>query len=401
MQRERTLADKATASKRLVFDGVSKRFGSSIALHKMSLDIQPGELVALLGPSGCGKTTTLRLIAGFEFPDSGVICVDGVDISSLPTNKRGLGMVFQNYSLFPHMTVAQNIGFGLQMAGVDKAEIARSVARMLELVQLPEFGGRDISQLSGGQQQRIALARAIVTNPSVLLLDEPLGALDKNLREGMQLEIRRVQQDLGITSVMVTHDQEEAMTMSDRIVVMDRGNVLQVGPPREVYNRPRTRFVAEFLGTANIITCRIASQEEHRVSLVPKDAPASSIQFNTFFESKGLRRVDDEVEVAIRPEKLALDAPESHHIIMQGQIREHIFRGAQHSYMIDIPALNRCLCAYRQAGLGKAELYQSGQVVTVSFDPDDVVILEPDENIGSTRPKQVSDSIEMLTAQAA
>ena len=203
----------APASKRLVLDGISKRFGSVTALAQMSLDVQPGELVALLGPSGCGKTTTLRIIAGFEFADTGAVRIGNQDISHLPPNKRGLGMVFQNYSLFPHLSVGENIGFGLRMAGMPASERAAQVRRMLDLIRLPGIAERRVAQLSGGQQQRVALARALVTNPSVLLLDEPLGALDKNLREGMQFELRQLQRRLGITSVMVTHDQEEALTM--------------------------------------------------------------------------------------------------------------------------------------------------------------------------------------------
>ncbi|MGN6666549.1 MAG: ABC transporter ATP-binding protein, partial [Trinickia sp.] len=250
-----------------MIDAVSKRYGNALALDRLTLKVDPGELVSLLGPSGCGKTTTLRLIAGFDFPDTGTVQIDGVDVSALPPNKRGLGMVFQNYSLFPHMTVAENIGFGLRMAGAKKAEIAAATKRMLDLIRLPEYGDRRISQLSGGQQQRVALARAIVNDPSVLLLDEPLGALDKNLREGMQFEIRRLQQNLGITSVMVTHDQEEAMTMSDRVVVMNHGRILQTGAPREVYDRPRNRFVAEFLGTANIVSCRMSARSAQAVTV--------------------------------------------------------------------------------------------------------------------------------------
>ncbi|KND62143.1 Putrescine transport ATP-binding protein PotA [Candidatus Burkholderia verschuerenii] len=250
-------------SQPLSLDGLNKRFGAITALEDLSLEVRAGELVALLGPSGCGKTTTLRLIAGFEFPDTGAIRIAGRDVTHVPPNKRGLGMVFQNYSLFPHLTVADNIAFGLRMAGVPKRDRAPHVARMLDLIRLPGFGERRIAQMSGGQQQRVALARAIVTNPSVLLLDEPLGALDKNLREGMQFELKQLQSELGVTSVMVTHDQEEALTMSDRVVVMNHGRILQAGTPREVYDRPRTRFVAEFLGAANILPFTVVRGEQN------------------------------------------------------------------------------------------------------------------------------------------
>jgi putative spermidine/putrescine transport system ATP-binding protein len=375
--------------KRLVLNQVSKRFGDVVALETMSLDVQPGELVALLGPSGCGKTTTLRLIAGFEFPDTGAVEIDGKDVSSLPPNKRSLGMVFQNYSLFPHLTVGENIGFGMRMAGAAKADIARAVERMLALIRLPEYADRRIGQLSGGQQQRVALARAIVTNPSVLLLDEPLGALDKNLREGMQFEIRRLQQSLGITSVMVTHDQEEAMTMSDRIVVMNRGKILQSGPPREVYERPRTRFVAEFLGTANVLTCNVLGTGDGTVRL----GLGAVTEGSSSAEMDGNARVSFEAalplalrgkqagafDVAVRPEKMALGAALPHHVQLQACVIEHVFRGSQHVYQLDVPGVAGKLYAYQQAASQLTKVFAAGQAVTLSFDPHDAVVLEPDD----------------------
>ena len=367
-------------SKSLVLDAVSKRYGGVPALDALSLEVEPGELVSLLGPSGCGKTTTLRLIAGFEFPDQGAVSIGGRDVSSLPPNRRGLGMVFQNYSLFPHMTVGENIGFGPRMAGVRKPETQQAIRRMLDLIRMPGFMDRRVSQLSGGQQQRVALARAIVNNPSVLLLDEPLGALDKNLREGMQFEIRRLQQSLGITSVLVTHDQEEAMTMSDRVVVMRRGKILQSGAPREVYDRPRNRFVAEFLGTANVITCHIVSRGAQTIAVATvcsDEAPSASLTLALPKNWTG--ELPRTIEVAVRPEKIAIDAPQPGHAQFRGEIVQHVFRGSQHSYEIEVPELGPRIYAYQQAFSSGHAGHARGQAVTISFAPGDVVALEPDE----------------------
>ncbi|MDN5788302.1 ABC transporter ATP-binding protein [Pseudorhodobacter sp.] len=224
------------------------------ALDDVSVKIKKGEFFTLLGPSGCGKTTLLRLIAGFETPTSGQILLDGADITQLPPNKRPVNTVFQSYALFPHLTVAQNIAFGLEMQGRPKAEIKKTVARMLALVKLEPMADRKTSQLSGGQQQRVALARALAPAPKVLLLDEPLSALDLKLRKEMQIELKRLQMETGITFVFVTHDQEEALTMSDRIAVMSAGHIQQVGAPREIYTRPANRFVASFIGETNFLT---------------------------------------------------------------------------------------------------------------------------------------------------
>ncbi|NNK65379.1 MAG: ABC transporter ATP-binding protein [Rhodobacteraceae bacterium] len=233
-----------------VFDGAVR------AVDAVDIRIEAGEFFSLLGPSGCGKTTTLRLIAGFETPSSGQILLGERDITGVPAHKRDMGMVFQNYALFPHRSVNQNVAFGLRMRGMDKAEIARKVAWALELVSLGGYGDRRPDQLSGGQQQRVALARAIVVEPTVLLCDEPLGALDKKLRQQMQFELKELQRNLGLTTVFVTHDQEEAMAMSDRLAVMNDGKVEQIGTPAEIYNTPESRFVADFIGDANVMTCR-------------------------------------------------------------------------------------------------------------------------------------------------
>ncbi|WP_289296336.1 ABC transporter ATP-binding protein [uncultured Reyranella sp.] len=235
-------------------DRVSKTFdGRVLAVDSVTLDIAAGEFFSLLGPSGCGKTTSLRMIAGFEHPDSGRVHVGGNDITDLPVHRRDMGMVFQSYALFPHRTVAENVAFGLRMREVPKPEIERRVAAALAQVALTGFETRKPGQLSGGQQQRVALARALVVEPPVLLCDEPLGALDRKLRQQMQFELKELQKRLGVTLVFVTHDQEEALAMSDRIAVMNRGKVEQVGTPTEIYERPRTRFVADFIGEINIL----------------------------------------------------------------------------------------------------------------------------------------------------
>src|SRR5262245_49435157 len=237
---------------------VHKEFSGTVAVHEFDLAVEQGEFVSLLGPSGCGKTTMLRMVAGFESPSTGRIIVNGRDVTHTPPNRRKMGMVFQSYALFPHMTAADNVGYGLRVAGKPKAEVAQRVREMLDLVQLSQFGARYPYQLSGGQQQRVALARALAIRPALLLLDEPLSALDAKVRAEVREEIRRIQTQLGITTIFVTHDQEEAMSISDRVVVMSRGQVEQVGKPFEIYNFPRTAFVASFVGTLNQLTCVVA-----------------------------------------------------------------------------------------------------------------------------------------------
>ena len=360
----------ASVGAEVALDGISKRFGSTVALKPLHLTIPGGSLIALLGPSGCGKTTTLRIIAGFERPDQGRVRVSGRDITSLPPNKRGLGMVFQNYSLFPHMTVAENIAFGLKMARRPSSEIETRVARALETVRLSGFGDRYIHQLSGGQQQRIALARSIITNPSVLLLDEPLGALDKNLRESMQFELHSLQRSLGITSVLVTHDQEEALTMSDLVAVMHMGEVLQIGPPDEVYDRPRTRFVAEFLGTSNILTATVVRIEggivEARGDGLALRAPESV-------------KLDPEASVlaSVRPEKVHLTrgtAISENEIA--GRIVGHAFRGTYHAFQIAADGLQQNLFAYvPPRDIATSGFFEPGTPVVASWRAEDVVLL--------------------------
>ncbi|WP_163850827.1 ABC transporter ATP-binding protein [Pseudooceanicola aestuarii] len=251
----------------VTLDNIAKRFGSFTAVHPTSLEIPEGAFVTLLGPSGCGKTTNLRMIAGLLDPSDGEIRIGGKRMNDVPIHKRNLGVVFQNYALFPHRTVAQNVAFGLKYRDVPKSDIPARVRAALDLVQLPDVGERYPKALSGGQQQRIALARAIVTEPDVLLLDEPLSALDANLREDMRVELKRIQDQIGVTTVFVTHDQSEALAMSDRIVVMSAGRVEQVGTPEEVYNTPASRFVANFLGASNILGGRCLGHDAAEVAL--------------------------------------------------------------------------------------------------------------------------------------
>src|SRR6476646_6956294 len=243
----------------LSLEGLSKRFGAHTAVDRLTLGVEQGEFVSLLGPSGCGKTTTLQMIAGFVEPSSGAIRLEGRDLLAVKPARRGLGIVFQSYALFPHMTVAENVSFGLEMQGVAGADRTRRVGETLELVGLAAFAGRFPRQLSGGQQQRVALARALVIRPQILLLDEPLSNLDAKLREEMQIELRQIQRTVGTTTILVTHDQGEAMALSDRIVVMNRGRVEQIAQPTEIYQRPASRFVANFLGRINVLPARVAS----------------------------------------------------------------------------------------------------------------------------------------------
>jgi putrescine transport system ATP-binding protein len=291
----------------LSLQGICKRFGSVTALDEVSLEISENEFLALLGPSGCGKTTLLRMMAGLERPNAGRILLDGSDITAVPPYARPVNMMFQSYALFPHMTVEQNIGFGLRQEHAPKPEIQRRVAEMLDLVQLGGFGKRKPHQLSGGQRQRVALARALVKRPKMLLLDEPLGALDKKLREQTQFELMNIQEELGITFVIVTHDQEEAMTVSSRIAVMDHGRIVQVATPTEIYEYPNTRYVAGFIGDVNMFPGQVASIATNAMEIASKEA-GCRIQVVHGPDT----RVGNKVWVAIRPEKLqvSLEAPE-------------------------------------------------------------------------------------------
>ena len=278
--------------------GCTRDYGGVRAVDAMDLVIFEGEFLSLLGPSGCGKTTTLNLIAGFVEPTAGRILIDGEDVTGLPAHLRGLGVVFQSYALFPHLSVFENVAFGLRERRTPSAEIARRVGEALELVQLDRQGRQRPAELSGGMQQRVALARALVYRPRVLLLDEPLAALDKKLREEMRDELRAIQRSVGITTVFVTHDQAEALGLSDRIAVMSRGRIEQLGAPREIYERPASRFVADFIGASTVLRGRAVAED--RVALSPDLTIRVSVG--------GLLRVGDQIELAIRPERVRLAA---------------------------------------------------------------------------------------------
>jgi spermidine/putrescine ABC transporter ATP-binding subunit len=306
---------------RVVLKEVTKRYGEAFAVRGLDLEIREGEFVTLLGPSGCGKTTTLRMIAGFVQPTSGTVYLGDEDVTRLPPNKRGIGMVFQDYALFPHMTIGENIAFGLTERRVDKAAISKRVKELLELVQLATVEHRYPPELSGGQQQRIAVARAVAYSPRVLLMDEPLGALDLKLREAMQAEIRQIQQRLGTTTVYVTHDQTEAMHMSDRIVVMKDGLIDQMGSAEEIYNHPRTRFVADFIGQINLLDGAV----------VDRDGALAVIEIGgTRVRMQAASQVSGRVSVGIRPQHLMFSgngADTAGANVLHGAIRGRTFSG--------------------------------------------------------------------------
>jgi len=299
---------------------IEKRFGETAAVTGFNLKAEKGEFVSFLGPSGCGKTTTLRMIAGFEQPTSGSIVLDGTDITYRPPNRRNVGMVFQSYALFPNMTVAGNIGFGMKIKGRSKDEIRKRVGELLELINLPDKGGRYPYQLSGGQQQRVALARALAIEPSVLLLDEPLSALDAKIRVALRLEIRQIQRQLGITTVYVTHDQEEALSLSDRVVVMSEGRIEQVGKPSEIYNFPSTAFVASFVGTLNLVTADVVDAPSGRLRIAGQEVRTA--------KAASGQGADGRVTLAVRPEGIVLGegAPGANRL--RGTIQDINFLGS-------------------------------------------------------------------------
>ncbi|MFY7064263.1 ABC transporter ATP-binding protein [Nocardiopsis changdeensis] len=338
--------DVETAAARqpaISLEGVSKSFRSGSetvnAVDGVDLAIEQGEFFSLLGPSGCGKTTTMRMIAGFEEPTRGVVRLNGQDVTGVPANRRDVNMVFQSYALFPHMSVADNVAFGLRRRGVAKDEIRRRVGEMLELVELGHRAKHRPSQLSGGQQQRVALARALVNQPAALLLDEPLGALDLKLRQAMQVELKRIQREVGITFVYVTHDQGEALTMSDRIAVMNHGRVEQLGTPAQVYERPATRFVADFIGTSNLIKGTVVggSDGAWRVE-VADGATALLAELPAALAAQGSEAAGSAVCLTVRPEKIRIGAerPDEGVSAVPGTVTETVYLGSATHYQVDI-----------------------------------------------------------------
>ncbi|MGB3502820.1 MAG: ABC transporter ATP-binding protein [Mesorhizobium sp.] len=316
----------------IVFDGVTKKFSDFVAVDNLSLSIYEREFFALLGGSGSGKSTLLRMLAGFDNPTSGRILLDGQDLSGIPPYRRPLNMMFQSYALFPHMTVEQNIAFGLKQDGMPKADIAKRVADMLELVKLTQFGKRKPHQLSGGQRQRVALARSVAKRPKVLLLDEPLGALDKKLREETQFELMDLQQELGMTFIIVTHDQEEAMTMADRIAILDKGQVMQVATPAEIYEAPNSRFVANFVGNVNMLEGKVEKRADQSVTIVGASGARIVV------ENAGDAAVGNEVVFAVRPEKIKVSSkqPAGAPNAMEGEVFDLAYLGDMTVYYVKL-----------------------------------------------------------------
>jgi putative spermidine/putrescine transport system ATP-binding protein len=351
---------------------VSKVYDGGVrAVDSVAMTIRPGEFFSLLGPSGCGKTTTLRMIAGFDTPSSGEIRVDGADITHVPAHKRDMAMVFQNYALFPHRTVAENVAFGLRMRGIGKATIATKVRDALAMVELSGMDDRRPAQLSGGQQQRVALARAIVIEPRVLLCDEPLGALDKKLRQQMQFELKQLQKSLGLTLVFVTHDQEEALAMSDRIAVMNAGRVEQVGTPVEIYDRPRTRFVADFIGDTNIFRGQRVRMD-NGVGIAVGNGLVLALPDGAATPDKA------SLSVALRPEKIRLspgDIPVAAvGTSAKGKIESTNFLGGAVLYRVALDSGQHVLAQQPNSGAG--DLHAPGHLVTLGWTPADLVILK-------------------------
>ncbi len=349
-------------------EGLTKRFDDVVAVDGISLSVPRGSFFALLGPSGCGKTTTLRMVGGFEEPSAGAIYLGDKDVVGLPPYKRDVNTVFQNYALFPHLSIFENVAFGMRRKGVRKQDIAGRVREILRLVDLDGMEKRKPRQLSGGQQQRVALARALVNKPQVLLLDEPLGALDLKLRRQMQLELKAIQHDVGITFIHVTHDQEEAMTMADSIAVMNEGHVEQLGPPNELYERPQTAFVAGFLGVSNLLPGTAAGPTRVAVD----GGPVIEVH------PEALNGRTGRVAVGIRPEKIRIGSDQAN--TLSGKVFESAYVGVSTQYVVDTPA-GRVTVYVQNLEPGSA-VARPGDQITVGFDPEATFVVElPEEEL--------------------
>jgi spermidine/putrescine transport system ATP-binding protein len=355
---------------------VVKKFGEVFAVDHINLEVRDGEFFSLLGPSGCGKTTTLRMIGGFEEPTSGLIELQGQDVTWLPPFKRNVNTVFQNYALFPHLTIFENVAFGLRRKGMKGPEIKHRVTDMLRLVELPGFENRKPTQISGGQAQRVALARALINRPAVLLLDEPLGALDLKLRKQMQVELKRIQQEVGITFIYVTHDQEEAMTMSDRIAVMNMGRYEQLGDPEVLYERPMTRFVAGFLGVSNLLPATVLGADGDYMSASLADQTRIRVP-------KALVNGESSIRIGVRPEKIRLldpttDGPTGHNRLT-GVVRDASYLGVSTQYQVE--AKSGTLTVYEQnvERATRAELWARGDQVQLTWSPDHSFVVPSDD----------------------
>ena len=356
----------------LTLENITKIFpphsggGEVTAVNNVNLEIKKGELVTLLGPSGCGKTTTLRMIAGFEFPTAGKIILDGQEINPLPPHKREMSMVFQSYAIFPHLNVFENIAYGLNVQRLPKSVIKERVNKVLDLVHLEGYGERTPTQLSGGQQQRVALARALVMEPKVLLMDEPLSNLDAKLREEMRTEIRRIQKELNITSIYVTHDQIEAMTLSDRIVVMNQGIIEQIGTPVEIYRFPDSKFVANFIGRANFVAGEVREKDEHNLTV---DALGETLELTNIQRNFNLKEA---VTLIIRPEMIRIKKTDE---LFKGIIRRAVYLGDVIEYDVDVGGQ---LITGLETDPYVIDLFPEGEQVTVGFAEGCIQVLPGD-----------------------
>jgi spermidine/putrescine transport system ATP-binding protein len=351
-------------------ESLTKRFGAFEAVRGIDLDIPPGEFFCLLGPSGCGKTTTLRMIAGFERPSAGRILLDSRDVSDTPPNRRNVNTVFQNYALFSHLTVAENVAFGLRFTRASKEETRNRVGQALSLVQMEEFRDRKPHQLSGGQQQRVALARALILNPSVLLLDEPLGALDAKLRKTLQVELKALQEQVGVTFVYVTHDQEEALTMADRLAVMNEGRVEQVGTPREVYEEPASAYVADFLGVSNLLDAEaVGEMSDGRCRLRAGDLE--------LLASRGHTSARGPVKVVVRPERVRVEAPRKiGENRLPGRIERVVYAGAISQLVVTLDKGEHIQCMLANDGADSS--FDRGTSVSVYLPCEALRVLRTD-----------------------
>jgi putative spermidine/putrescine transport system ATP-binding protein len=362
-------ADTAVSLERVV-----KKYREQTVLHELSLKIRRGEFLTLLGPSGCGKTTLLNLIAGFAQADNGEVFIDGQPVTSEPAHKRQIGIVFQNYALFPHMNVERNIGYGLRMRGVAKDELAQRVKQVMDMVQLDGLGARKPRELSGGQQQRVALARALVIQPKVLLLDEPFSALDKSLRGSMQVEIRDIQRRLGLTTVFVTHDQGEALAMSDRIAVMSTGAIRQIGSPAELYQNPQDPFVASFLGDVNILPSHLHGQSATEIQLRLGSGLLSLPRARLVDPAHSGERLD----VYVRPEHIRLENLHEGSVL-SGTVINHVFQGDHIDTFVDvgIPMKARQVVTVRSAGLSAMQQWPIGSVAGLALPDEGISVFNP------------------------
>ncbi|MBM7846606.1 ABC transporter ATP-binding protein [Herpetosiphon giganteus] len=343
---------------------LTKQFGPTTVVSPLNLAVERGEFLSVLGPSGCGKTTTLRMIAGFEAPSGGSIKIDGADITRTPPSKRKIGIVFQSYALFPNMSVAQNIGYGLQIAKLSKQAIQQRVDEMLAIIHMQEFANRYPHQLSGGQQQRVALARALAIRPQVLLLDEPLSALDAKIRVSLRQDIRAIQRELGITAIYVTHDQEEALSLSDRVLIMQKGEVEQLGTPAEIYNNPKTSFVAQFVGTLNTLEATL------------HDAKRGILQFGSqqfeVSDSFDAALQGTTVQVALRPERLSLNGAVSQNQL-HGVVKEQMLLGPIVRFHVEVEQHLLFVDVFNDTNVSR--LPNRGEAVVVNFAPHDCLVL--------------------------